>query len=169
MNTCPVCRNVNQQDATVCRFCGTALTPPPPTPAAPPVRRRTLWPWLAGALALVLVVGVSGFAFFGGGGEQAAGGAAVTVGTDPGAALLFAPESVSVTAPPETEIQLTFTNQATVPHNLTFTEETGIQARTEEQLPPQQSQTITFAAPPPGTYPFVCTIHPGMDGTLVVQ
>ena len=167
MNICPVCRNVNEPDVTVCRFCGTTLTPPPPQPAAPAVQRRSLWPWLAGALALVLLVSISGFAFFAGGGEEAAAGATIVVGTDPGAALLFVPESV--TAPPESEVELIFNNEATVPHNLTFEESTPIEAATEEQLPPGQSQTLNFTTPAPGTYPFVCTIHPGMDGTLVVQ
>ena len=165
MNICPVCRNVNQPDVTVCRFCGTTLTPP--RPDAPVARRRPLWPWLAGALALVLVVSVSGFAFFGGGGEEAAAGTTVVVGTDDGAALLFVPESV--TAPPETEVELVFNNQATVPHNLTFPDTTPIDAATQEQLPAGQSETLNFTTPAPGTYPFVCTIHPGMDGTLVVQ
>ena len=30
-------------------------------------------------------------------------------------------------------------------------------------------QTFTFTATTPGTYGYVCTIHPGMAGTLVVQ
>jgi plastocyanin len=31
------------------------------------------------------------------------------------------------------------------------------------------SQTIEFTAPDPGEYTFVCTLHPGMEGTLVVE
>ena len=29
--------------------------------------------------------------------------------------------------------------------------------------------TLTFAAPDPGDYKFVCTLHPGMEGTLTVN
>ena len=166
MNVCPVCRNVNQRDATVCRYCGTTLTPPPPETVAAPVARPRRWPWIVGALALVLVIGVTGFSFLGGGGGAAGGTAqAIQVGTDTDAALQFAPKSVE--APPKTKIELTFNNRASLAHNLTF--QNGIDAKTSDQVPAGTSQTITFTTPDPGTYKFVCTIHPGMEGQLVVK
>lgn len=167
MNVCPVCRNVNQRDATVCRYCGTTLTPPPPETVAAPAARPRRWPWIVGALALVLVIGVTGFSFLGGGGGGAAGGTAqaIQVGTDTDAALQFAPKSVE--APPKTKIELTFNNRASLAHNLTF--QNGIDAKTSDQVPAGTSQTITFTTPDPGTYKFVCTIHPGMEGQLVVK
>jgi len=33
---------------------------------------------------------------------------------------------------------------------------------------PGASETLQFTAPAPGDYPFVCTLHPGMDGVLTV-
>jgi len=166
MNICPVCRNVNQRDATLCRYCGTALTPPPPEDAVQPVaRRRRRWPWVTGGLALLLVVGLTGAAFLGGGGAPQT--AALQVGTDPGAALQFVPNSIE--APPNTPVNLTFVNQATVPHNLAFAPETGITAATSVNVPAGAQETISFQTPAPGTYQFVCTIHPGMEGQLSVQ
>ena len=34
---------------------------------------------------------------------------------------------------------------------------------------PGASETLEFKAPDPGEYAFVCTLHPGMGGTLVVE
>jgi plastocyanin len=52
-----------------------------------------------------------------------------------------------------------------VPHNLTFRDPAlhgiGVVSGAESK-----SATLTFDKP--GTYAFVCTIHPGMDGKLVV-
>ena len=44
-----------------------------------------------------------------------------------------------------------------------------INAATATTVPPGESETIEFTAPDPGEYPFVCTLHPGMEGTLVVE
>jgi plastocyanin len=167
MNVCPVCRNVNQRDATACRYCGTTLTPPAPETSAAPAARPRRWPWILGTLALLLVIGVTGFSFLGGGGSGAAAGSAqaIQVGTDAGTALQFAPKSVEASA--KTKIALTFNNRATLAHNLTFQNVIG--AKTSDQVPAGQSETITFTTPDPGTYTFVCTIHPGMAGQLVVK
>jgi plastocyanin len=164
MNVCPVCRNVNSPDTTTCRYCQTALTPPSlEATTAGPARRR--WPWLAGIAALVLLVGIGGASLLAGGGAAAQPVAvAIEVGTGEGASLEFEPTSVS--APPNTAVDLTFVNQSTLPHNLTFQNE--ITAATDENLPAGASETISFVTPDPGTYPFVCTIHPGMDGELIV-
>lgn len=166
MNVCPVCRNVNNRDATVCRYCQTALTPPQDPSVAPAARPRR-WPWVAGLVALVLVAAIGGFSLLGGGGAQAETAAAfpVEVGTGEGASLEFVP--ASVTAPPNTAVALTFNNLSTLPHNLTF-QGPELNAATDPNLAGQASETIEFDTPEPGTYPFVCTIHPGMDGELVV-
>ena len=167
MNICPVCRNVNQRDATMCRFCGTTLTPPPldvPAVVAAPRRRR--WPWITGATALLLVFGLGGLSLFGGG-AAAGGPPPITVGTDPGAALQFEPKTVP--APANTNINLIFNNVATVVHNLKFEPSSPITAATADQVPAGESQTLEFTTPGPGSYKFVCTLHPGMEGQLVVQ
>ena len=92
-------------------------------------------------------------------------GASVTIGTDSGAALLFEPTEASVTG--GGDITLVFENRSTVPHNLTFGP--PIDAATATIVNAGGSETITFTAPDPGTYDFVCTLHPGMDGTLTVE
>jgi plastocyanin len=97
----------------------------------------------------------------GGGGEVVE----ITVTTDTGSALKFQPAQITV--PAGATVRLTFSNQATVPHNLTFDDPIG--AATENVVDPGASQTIEFIAPDPGDYTFVCTLHPGMEGTLVVE
>ncbi|HET9852911.1 MAG TPA: PQQ-dependent sugar dehydrogenase, partial [Candidatus Limnocylindrales bacterium] len=88
-----------------------------------------------------------------------------TVGTDTGAALAFDPASVTV--PAGSTVELTFENRATVPHNLTFSG--AVTAATATIVDPGATETIEFTAPDPGEYAFVCTLHPGMGGTLNVE
>jgi glucose/arabinose dehydrogenase/plastocyanin len=89
----------------------------------------------------------------------------ITVGTDAGSELLFDPLEVSV--PAGATVRLTFVNESTVPHNLTFGE--PINVATATTVPPGEEETIEFVAPEPGEYEFVCTLHPGMEGTLTVE
>ncbi|HSK93821.1 MAG TPA: PQQ-dependent sugar dehydrogenase [Candidatus Angelobacter sp.] len=90
----------------------------------------------------------------------------ITVGTDTGTANEFDP--LEVTVPAGATVRLTFENRSTsVPHNLTFGE--PINAATAVTVAPGESETIEFTAPEAGEYTFVCTLHPGMDGTLVVE
>jgi plastocyanin len=88
----------------------------------------------------------------------------ISVATDAGGALAFDPSQISV--PAGAMVRLTFTNRATLPHNLTFGE--PINVATATVVDPDASQTIEFMAPGEGTYPFVCTLHPGMKGDLIV-
>ena len=67
---------------------------------------------------------------------------------------------------PGRQVALTFDNADSVPHNLTFRD--PIDAGTSTVVAPGTSETLEFEAPEPGSYPFVCTLHPGMDGTLEV-
>ncbi|WP_323959240.1 hypothetical protein GC088_11965 [Arthrobacter sp. JZ12] len=68
------------------------------------------------------------------------------------------PESV----PPGAEI--TVVNEDTAPHTVTTTESDDFDAIA------QGGETVTFTAPEePGEYPFFCTYHPNMTGTLVVS
>jgi len=89
----------------------------------------------------------------------------VTVGTDTGAELKFDPGEVRVRA--GADIRLTFENRSSVPHNLTF--QGPIKVATSTIVAPGTSETLEFKAPDPGEYAFVCTLHPGMGGTLVVE
>lgn len=97
----------------------------------------------------------------GGGGEVVE----ITVGTDTGSANQFDPAEVTV--PAGSTVRLTFVNEATVPHNLTFGAPIG--AATATIVQPGAEETIEFTAPEAGEYTFVCTLHPGMEGTLIVE
>ena len=127
------------------------------------MKLRSFLASLALGLALVLTACGGG----GGGNTGGTGGGAttITVGTDKAAELKFDPTTVS--APANTAVQLTFTNQSTLPHNLAFNE--GITAKTSDNVAAGASETISFTTPGAGAYKFVCTIHPGMEGTLNVQ
>jgi plastocyanin len=92
------------------------------------------------------------------------GSAEVTIGTDEGQELLFVPETAE--APTGAQVTLTFQNVSLAPHNLTFSD--PIEAATQTIVNPGASETLEFAAPEPGDYTFVCTLHPGMDGVLTV-
>ncbi len=89
----------------------------------------------------------------------------VTVGTDTGAALKFDPAEVTVRA--GADVRLTFENRSTVPHNLTFQGPPSVATATV--VAAGASETLEFKAPDAGEYAFVCTLHPGMSGTLVVE
>ena len=90
----------------------------------------------------------------------------ITVGTDTGTANEFDPTEVTV--PAGATVRLTFVNESTsVPHNLTFGD--PIDAGTAVTVAPGDSEVIEFTAPEAGEYTFVCTLHPGMEGVLVVE
>ena len=89
----------------------------------------------------------------------------LTIGTRTGSELEFEPDEVSV--PAGSHVVVTFQNQASLPHNLTFDAPIGV--ATASVVEPGASETIEFDAPAPGDYEFVCTIHPGMAGILTVE
>lgn len=89
----------------------------------------------------------------------------ITVGTDTGAALKFEPGEVSV--PAGADVRLTFEDRSTVPHNLTFQGPPNVATATI--VAAGASETLQFTAPEAGDYAFVCTLHPGMGGKLVVD
>jgi glucose/arabinose dehydrogenase/plastocyanin len=89
----------------------------------------------------------------------------ITVGTDTGAELRFEPGEVSL--PAGADVRLTFENRSTVPHNLTFQGPPNV--ATSTIVAAGASETLEFKAPDAGEYAFVCTLHPGMAGTLLVE
>ncbi|GAB3534826.1 hypothetical protein GCM10027403_11490 [Arthrobacter tecti] len=67
------------------------------------------------------------------------------------------PESVPAGA------EITVINEDTAPHTVTTSETEDFDAVAAG------GETVTFTAPSePGEYPFICTYHPNMTGTLVV-
>jgi plastocyanin len=126
------------------------------------------WPWLAG-LILVLVLSAcssSSSASSSSGSQTATGSSAAqkpaTTDTIVIKNFMFAPASLTV-APGAV---VTVKNEDSVTHTLT--------AKTDQTLfntgPVSPGQTKTFKAPDkPGSYPFFCTIHQYMTGTLVVR
>jgi plastocyanin len=88
----------------------------------------------------------------------------LAIGTDPGTDVRFIPAEGSVRT--GAAVAVTFQNQARVAHNLTFGPPIDVATATVVQ--PGTSETIEFESPEPGAYEFVCTLHPGMAGTLTV-
>jgi plastocyanin len=88
----------------------------------------------------------------------------VTIATDTGVDLTFDPAELSV--PPGADVQVAFENRSQVPHNLTF--EAPISVASSAVVAPAVTETLRFTAPGPGRYAFVCTIHSGMAGALIV-
>lgn len=90
---------------------------------------------------------------------------AITIGTRAGAETEFEPDELSV--PAGAPISITFQNKSSLPHNLTF--QAPINVASEPIVNPGASETIELPAQDPGDYPWVCTLHPGMAGTLTVE
>jgi uncharacterized cupredoxin-like copper-binding protein len=113
-----------------------------------------------------------------GGGETAPQTVTMTVeGTD---ALQFSPTTLSV--PAGAKVDLTFKNVGGVDHNfmvvpgnadpLTVTDSSAIAGIKTDTINGGNEATITFTAPPVGTYKYVCTTPghaaAGMVGTMTV-
>ena len=98
------------------------------------------------------------------GGASCPGKAAATLGTAVAKvsatdALQFSPTSQTVKVGQVIE----WTNTGSVLHNITFDEASCL---TDSAFQPQATWAISFTQA--GSYPYHCTIHPGMDGTLTV-
>jgi plastocyanin len=76
-------------------------------------------------------------------------------------------EPASTTTESGTTVRLIYRNSSEESHNLTFL--SPLSAATATILEPGQEELLEFAAPAAGRYRFVCTIHPGMEGALVVE
>jgi plastocyanin len=115
-----------------------------------PLRRaRTTWTgglWLAGGCALFALAG---------GGAAAIAAPQTHVVTIEG--MRFQPETLNV----RRGDRVSWVNKDLVPHTVTHA---AFDSRT---LAPEASWTLV--ARKPGTYAYVCTLHPTMKATLVVQ
>jgi plastocyanin len=93
----------------------------------------------------------------GGGGEEAGGGASVTMKD-----IKFRPHDLTVTA----GTTVTWTNEDSVPH--TVTKETGPGEKFDSGTV-EPGATFEQTLSEPGKVSYVCTIHPGQDGTVTVE
>ncbi len=115
--------------------------------------------------------GATGSAAPGGSGNPAASGAAT------GTTLSLTAQNItfdkqSLQAPANTAFTISFSNQDQgIPHNVSIHKDsaTGQEIFKGDIItgPAQASYTIPALAP--GTYAFVCSVHPNMTGTLTVQ
>lgn len=97
----------------------------------------------------------------GAGGDDGAGGAAVTAVTisTSGSSWAFGPKTVKVA----TGTELTWTNNTSVPHTVTFNDKA---VPSSELFNEHETYKTTLAAA--GRFTYFCTIHPDMKGTVVV-
>jgi plastocyanin len=80
----------------------------------------------------------------------------------------FSPRALTVAA----GTVVTWTNTTNSDHNVTFTSAGAAAAKPGDgsgSIPTFFSGAHTRVFTTPGTYPFTCTIHPGMTGSLTVQ
>jgi mono/diheme cytochrome c family protein/plastocyanin len=78
--------------------------------------------------------------------------------------------SPTVTAPADTPFVVAFDNQdAGTPHNVAIHDPSGAEVFKGEIFNGVATKDYQVPALAAGTYPFVCTVHPNMTGTMTVQ
>jgi plastocyanin len=113
------------------------------------------------AIAGLALAGCGG----GGGGGSTTSATPAKTGTGGGGVavamknIAFSPKSTPV----KVGQKVTWTNDDSVPHNVTAT--SGASFRSSDF---GQGGTFSYTPTRAGTIAYVCTIHPGMDGTIVV-
>ena len=122
--------------------------------------RRALLP-AAGLLVSVALAGCGGSSS--GGGTPTAAPASVASGTATVTIQSFGfhPSSITVTA----GTKVTWVQKDTTPHTV---KGSGASAFLHSS-PLNQGQTYTATFSKPGTYNYICSIHPDMHGTVIVQ
>ncbi len=114
-----------------------------------------------------------------GGASPGPSGAATPAPSGGGAAVVLtisaanvAYDKATLEAPANTPFQITFTNNdAGIPHNVSIHQDspTGPEVWKGEIFSGVATKTYDVPALPPGTYGFVCTVHPNMTGILTVK
>ena len=79
----------------------------------------------------------------------------------------FAFSPARLAAPADTRVSLAFANMSQAPHTLVLLE--PIDVRSGIILEPGHTDRLNFTTPGPGEYRFVCNVHEGMTGFLVVE
>jgi cytochrome c oxidase subunit 2 len=86
------------------------------------------------------------------------------------AALNIAFDQSQLTVPADTPFQIVFDNQdASIPHNVEIKDASGATVFNGEIFPGVATRTYDVPALPAGSYPFLCTVHPNMTGTLTAN
>jgi mono/diheme cytochrome c family protein/plastocyanin len=95
------------------------------------------------------------------------GGAAASVTVTASGIAFTTP---AVTVPAGTAFTLELDNQdASVPHDVQIKDGTGAQVFKTDVFPGVEKRSFEVPALAAGTYPFACTVHPNMTGTLTAQ
>ena len=115
---------------------------------------------LAVVIGLVVLAGCGGDDDGGGGGSGSASACASDAVTIKMVDTKFDPESASVDAGQE----VCWVNEDTIDHDVSA--ESGASFKSELF---GKGQTFTATLDAPGSVPYVCTVHPGMTGTLTVE
>ncbi len=98
------------------------------------------------------------------GGETAPAGDAIAI-----SALGIAFEQSEVSAPADTPFVIRFDNKdAGIPHNVEIKDPMGMSVFKGEIFNGPAQMDYQVQALAAGTYPFICTVHPNMVGTLKV-
>jgi mono/diheme cytochrome c family protein/plastocyanin len=112
--------------------------------------------------------------FASGGGASAAPSAAAS--TDPNAEVVtvtaqnIAFTTTAVTAPAGAAFTLSFDNQdAGIPHDVQVKDASGAQVFKTDIFPGVAKRDYPVPALKAGSYPFACTVHPNMTGTLTAE
>jgi len=74
-----------------------------------------------------------------------------------------------VTAPADAEFTIAFDNQDTAPHDIVIKDASGATAFQGEIVNGPAVAVYDVPALPGGTYAFVCSVHPNMQGSLTAQ
>lgn len=103
----------------------------------------------------------------GGGGSASSASPSRAASPSTGGAVItikdFAFHPATVTVAPGTKV--TVTNKDAATHTVTATADKAFDTGQVKS-----GQTVTFTAPArPGSYPYICTIHPTMNGSLTVR
>ncbi len=79
-------------------------------------------------------------------------------------------EQTALTAPADVPFKIEFENKdAGIPHNVEIKDAAGASVFTGEIFNGVDTRTYDVPALAAGTYPFLCTVHPAMTGTLTVN
>lgn len=94
--------------------------------------------------------------------SAAAGGTVVDLAAD---AIAF--DQSALSAPADAPFQIAFANNAAgIPHNVEIKDAAGTSVFKGEVFNGVETRTYDVPALAAGAYPFLCTVHPNMTGTL---